>query len=264
MLFRDAVLSYCAALKSKGRFSVVGPPEAHDLLQWMGVECSEGGEDGRCYLDPSRSAPNAESVRLADASTLPSQSLSSYRREGLLGVTMFSALVRSSYGPQEPEYFPTQLELSIYFDPAELHSGPARWDEEYLQECQSFFFEELTPVELLEEVYYRLPGALRENGKAFSATLQGLVFLLAQQSEDLPGLSRFFHRLLSRDNSLPELRTLLQSVDRWEEPALVTAWDDLESAVREQLESQLLSDVPVEPASLLFACGRELLQWRAS
>ena len=264
MLFRDAVLTYCAALKSKGRFSVLGPPEALDLLQWMGVECGLSGEDGRSLVDPSRSQPKAESGRLADASGLPSQSLGSFRQEGFLGITMFSALVRSSYGPVEPGYFPTQLELSIYFDPSELHSGQARWDDEYLRECQSFFFEELTPVELLEEVYCRLPGALREKGKPFSATLQGLVFWLAQQSEDLPGLSSFFHRLLSPDNSVPKLRELLQRLERWEESALVTGWENLDPLAKEQVESKLLSDVPVEPASLLFACGPDLLQWRAS
>lgn len=250
VFFRDATLAYCAARREGVPFHLNAPEEALELARWLGLEF-EVGEEGRTLTVP------------ADSSTLPNKPLASFREEGFLGQTLFSALVRSSYGPDEEGYFPTKSELGFYFDEALLLSGSARWDEEYLQECQQFFFEELTPAELLEESLKRLPPEMRERAAPFQNELLGVAFLLGEQSSSLQPLSGFFRALL---NSRKEeaFRPVLHSVERWDADSLEGAWKRLDDSTRQNLQNSFLTSHPGgRPPQLLLALGRDLVEWKA-
>ena len=95
VLFRDAVLTYCASLKLKQRFVFSGSSEAADLMSWMKIEFEEGSESGRSYLDPSRISEQTTAQLLVPARDLPTTPLAWYREQGYLGTTLFAALVRS-------------------------------------------------------------------------------------------------------------------------------------------------------------------------
>ena len=260
IFFRDAVLTYCAALKLKLPFYFSGSAEARGLLRWMNVEFEEGSNSGRSYLDPSRGTEGTESRLLVSGQTLPSTPLGWYRDQGYLGTTMFSALVRSSYGPDEPGFFPTQSELGFYFSESKLLSEHARWDEGYLLECQSFFFEELTPAELVELIYSRLGSQARERGKPYIESLEGVAFLIGEQTETLVPLTKFFRELLVSTEPWPELQSILGRADEWSEETVQQAWEECERSV---YSTHLFESIPIEPALVLTACGPEILKWRA-
>jgi hypothetical protein len=260
ILFRDAVLTYCAALKLKLPFTFWGSPEAVGLVRWMNMKFEEGSESGRSYLDPSRESEAGERRLLVSGQNLPSTPLSWYRDQGYLGTTLFAALVRSSYGPDEPGFFPTQSELGFYFSESKLLSEQARWDDQYLSECQSFFFEELTPAELVEQVYSRLGDEARERGKPYTESLEGVAFLVGEQTETLVPLTEFFRGLLLSSEPWPELQFILTEVDEWNEEAVQQAWEGCE---RSPFSHHLFESIPVESPSVLTACGPELLGWRA-
>lgn len=254
VLFRDAVLTYCAALKEKKPFRLSGSPEALELMGWMNIEFEEGEGSGRSFLDPARS-PNGDARALASGQSFPITPLNWYREQGYLGTTLFSALVRSSYGPDEPGFFPTQSELGFYFSEDKLLRDGVRWDDEYLEECQLFFFEELTPSELVEHVYARLPREAREHGTPFIEALEGVAFLIGEQTENLGPLTEFFRGLLVSTAEWPGLKAVLQ-VKEWNEESVAAALSGAETP-------HWLADCPVEPQQILVACGPDLLRWRA-
>lgn len=249
--FRDAVLTYCAALKAKDDFYFSGSAEAGELLRWLGIHFKETSVE-------SESPPWSEGRSLARTAALPKTALADFRSRGYLGTTLFAALVRSSYGPDEPGFFPTQSELGFYFEESKLLSGEARWDEDYLEECQEFFFEELTPAELVDEVYALVPQAA-EGGEPHRESLEGVAFLIGEQTTTLLPLTRFFKEILVSNKPLPELSTLVKSVDGWTEEEVQGAW---ESCAPSEYAREVFSGLPIDAHVVLQACGPELLAWR--
>ena len=203
--------------------------------------------------------PWADGRTLASTETFPATSLAEFRSRGYLGTTLFAALVRSSYGPDEPGFYPTQSELGFYFEEAKLISGKARWDEDYLAESQEFFFEELTPAELVEEVYALVPQAA-EAGEPHRESLEGVAFLIGEQTETLLPLSRFFQELLVSNQPLPELKTLVGAVEGWSEEEVEQAW---ESCGPSDYAREVFCGLPIEAPVVLQACGPKLLGWRS-
>jgi hypothetical protein len=260
ILFRDAVLTYCAALKEKRPLVFSGTDVAAELLGWMRIDTEQSEERGRSFLDPSRGCEGEQSRTLVSGQNLPSTPLSWYRDQGYLGTTMFAALVRSSYGPDEPGFFPTQAELGFYFDEEKLVSDQVRWDEEYLEECQSFFFEELTPAELVEQAYSRLPGEARKRGEQHTESLEGVAFLIGEQTETLVPLTEFFRGLLLSSEPWPELKSILDGVEEWNEDAVQQVWSETDHS---RVTEKLFEQIPLEPHAVMLACGPELLRRRA-
>lgn len=255
--FRDAVLTYCAALKEKQPFHFQGSDEAGFLLSWLGVEYLSGTGEGRSYQDPSRA--NGGEVRLLPSGTkLPQTPLASFRDKGYLGTTLFAALVRSSYGPDEPGYFPTRSELGFYFEESALRRE-SRWDEDYLEECQDFFFEELTPAELVAEAFSLLGSEAAERGAPFREALEGVAFLIGEQTRTLLPLAQFFQQLLVSREPLPELREIASS-DDWSVERLEADWG---RGPLSEYGRRVFTEPAVKPHLVLQACGPELLRWRA-
>lgn len=250
--FRDAVLTYCAALREKEDFHFSGTAEAGRLLRWLGIRYKQAAEE-------SGSSPWSQARNLAETGALPTTALADFRDRGYLGTTLFAALVRSSYGPDEPGFFPTQSELGFYFEESKLLSGEARWDEDYLEECQEFFFEELTPAELVDEVYALVPQAA-DAGEPHRESLEGVAFLIGEQTETLLPLTRFFQELLVSVKPLPELRKLVESVDGWSEEEVERAW---EGCGPSDYAREVFSGLPIGAPVVLQACGPELLGWRS-
>lgn len=250
--FRDAVLTYCAALKEKEDFYFSGSIEARNLLRWLGVRFKEAAAG-------SKTSRWSEGRNLAGTGALPATALAEFRSLGYLGTTLFAALVRSSYGPDEPGFFPTQSELGFYFEESKLLSGEARWDEDYLEECQEFFFEELTPAELVDEVYALVPQAA-DAGESHRESLEGVAFLIGEQTKTLLPLARFFQELLVSVKPLPELGKLVESVDGWGEEEVEQAW---ESCAPSEYAREVFSGLPIEAPVVLQACGPKLLGWRS-
>lgn len=259
--FRDAVITYCAALRSKEPLYVTGPPEALDLLDWLGVSFEEGQPQGVSFVDPSRQVAS-EAVVLPSAEGLPSTALSEFREQGLLGTTLFAALVRSSYGPDEAGYFPTRSELGFYFDKSQLRAQ-VRWDQAYLEECQEFFFEELTPAELLQLATERSSG-VEELLERFGEPLLGVAFLVGEKTTTLEPLTRLMTALLSPTPTLSGLDGWVEGVKKWDREGVKEAWESADPAFRELLNRELLGTLPVDPDLILLACGHDLLSWRAA
>jgi hypothetical protein len=263
VLFRDAVLTYCAALRKKCSCHVQADGPARELLEWLGVPCEPGPKEGIAFVDPTRASHFPKSVMLAPGRDFPDTPLSEFRDRGYLGVTLFAALVRSSYGPDEPEYYPTQSELGFYFEEDGLLREAVRWDSEYLEECQAFFFEELTPAELLNLSLASLPDDLRTPRERFEAELLGVAFLIGEQGHSLRPLSKFLGQLLRPGTVTEELRAFLSSVSVWDQETVSEAWEALAGPSREALTESLLAPVEEQAEAVLLACGRDLLQWRA-
>jgi len=215
------------------------------------------------FVDPSRSAGFSDFVELVSARSLPETSLADFRSKGYLGVTLFAALVRSSYGPDEPGFFPTQSELGFYFDPTLLLTGQARWGEDYLEECQDFFFEELTPAELLGLSLSSLPNPVGEQHSRFQSELLGVAFLIGEQGRSLLPLTQFLDRLLGSRAGARELEAFVKSVSEWKRETVNAAWEKLSTADRSIIRQEVLGPVSGQAADVLLACGRELLEWRA-
>lgn len=249
--FRNAVLTYCQALRSKQPFHCRTNVESAKLLRWLGIEWVEVAIDQGL----------AESSFPQDP-PFPEDSLSSFRERGFLGSTLFAALIRSSYGPDEPGYFPTASELGFYYDEALLREQ-IRWDEEYLAECQEFFFEELTPAEMLEQATALLELNLQALKERFHDELLGVVFLIGEQETDLSNLSRFLGRLLQRGSCEAEFRKLVSGLNDWGPDSLRGAWISLDNSARTTLEESFFGSYCEQADDILVACGENLLRWRA-
>ena len=265
LLFRDAAITYAACRRQGETLRRQG--EEHDLalLDWLGLDGVTGEPSGIAYLDPSRTVAGVQVRPLPDGAALSALSLDAFRREGFVAEALFSALIRSSYGPYSPEFLPTRSELGFYFDDALLLDGPARWDEEYLRDCQAFFMEELTPAELVEKSLACLDWpqgrALSEPAARFSEQLHGVAFLLAAQLESLTPLARLLQRLLSQEMPAPGLGELLTAAgSRPSRQEWKAAWDGAE---RLPLASALCPDFVGQAEEILFTAGPDLLSWRA-
>lgn len=263
VLFRDAVVTYCAALRAKQAFHCDACEEAARLLSWLGVEFEPGSGKGTSYIDPSRAECYQNDIRLlVSGGELPSDSLSEFQKRGLLGTTLFAALVRSSYGPNEAGFFPTQSELGFYFEDSLLVSDGARWDEDYLADCQEFFFEELTPDELLRLAVESVDEA-GHSMVSYRSELKSVLFLIGEQEHSLRPLTKFLERLFQPQDKLPELERLLTAIPEWDREGISAAWGALEAPSRQAIKTNLLGDAQAEPTDILLACGRGLLEWRA-
>jgi hypothetical protein len=270
VLFRDAAVTYSACRRHDQALIVEAPAEAWDLLSWLGVEAGAGLPHGIAYLDPQRTPSEGVEARPLAAWNSGRLSLESFRQKGYLAETMFAALIRSSYGPDSLDFFPTRSELGFYFDDSLLLEGEARWNEDYLGVCQAFFMEELMPGELLAKSIGLLPAERRESllelSSRWEVELQGVTFLVASQLETLLPLARLLSGLLGlnsgRDGSRG-LKELVQSVQVWDQPGWTAAWNGQPAERRQALAAELCPEFAEQAEPILFTAGPDLLLWRA-
>ena len=268
LAFRDAAETYAACRRQDGDFRWQASPEAARLLAWLGLEGKAGEPSGIAYLDPSRSLPGAVQVRtLVSGEALAAHGLDRLRRDGIVAETVFAALIRSSYGPDGLDYFPTRSELGFYFDDALLLEGSARWDDEYLQACQAFFMEELMPAELVEKSLASLPWEVGDrlvaSAQRFAEELHGVTFLVVSELQSLRPLADLLHALLERSTAVNGLSSLLTAVgDDWTSDGWSRAWAALSEDVRGELTAALCPGFGDQAEAILFTAGPALLGWR--
>lgn len=273
--FRDAAITYAAARRAKAKLAIQASESARDLLSWLGIEEMEA--EGECqsrggaYVDATRKGTFSSQVstRLVAAwGDLPSPSLESFRQAGYVPETMFAALIRSSYGVDNGGFFPTRSELGFYFDDALLLEGNARWDDEYLEACQTFFMEELMPAELVAKSIAMLPperrASLTEIAVRWETELHAVTFLVCAELQRLAPLSRLVSGLLALNSPAPGLKELIQSVEMWDAAGWSAAWQGLAATQREALARELCPDFEEQAEAILFTAGPDLLLWRAS
>lgn len=269
LAFRDAAITYAACRRNDGLFTWQVGSRVEPLLDWLGLEGRPGNPEGICYLDPGRTAAAGLEVRaLADGAVFKELSLDSFRTEGMVAEAIFAALIRSSYGPDGLDYFPTRSELGFYFDDALLLQGQARWDQDYLQACQAFFMEELTPAELVEKSLASLPWDKQQRlqvvAERFSEELHGVTFLVVEDLRSLKPLARLLEGLLSPERFLPALRELLQSSSKeWSRETWADSWSTISGQSRSELERELCPGFAERTPDILFTAGPELLRWRS-
>ena len=262
ILYRDAVVTACAAARAGSVVRLCGETAKGDLLTWLGIPFEHGGEENPSFYDLIRKFPPGEGTLLLDGSELPSRTLEEYRAEGYLGVTLFAALLRSSYGGDENGFFPTLSEMASYYEPSQLRTEPLRWDEEYLVECQEYFFEELTPAELLEQSLSLLPANLREQSQSFESELLSLAFLIGEQVSTLRPLSLFLTGFLSREEPFPKLSEFLATVSDWTQDSVRQSWDNLICGPEPVPLPAFLAPFSHCVPEILAASGPKLLRWR--
>ncbi len=176
-------------------------------LDWLELPYRDSAADG---LAPPEglASPGGKTPLPSELARLPAlvdpagRSLDALRSEGYLSETVFAALIRANYGEASSDYFPTRMELSLTYDPGGLREGESRWDEGYLEECQRFFMEELTPSEALRKVGEELTGEAR---LAYDALLEeareeceGLVLLAVEAAPRLRPVVELLNRLAQR------------------------------------------------------------------
>lgn len=249
--FRDAALTFSRAFSLGETLYLDADPEATELAAWLGIAFETGTAGAASCIDESRrqSFPDRELTVLCDAGSLPTVSVAEYRKRGLLGETVFAALVRSSYGPDTPDYFPTRSELKVTFDEHPLREGAALWDEDYLQQCQEFFMEELTPTQLLSRVLQVFDSEkraqLEQALEPWESVLRSAIFLVGETSTSLAPLALFLERLL-KGEPIPG----------------VSLQDPLPPDQRGLLEQYLFVGFEELSEELIYALGPEFLGWR--
>lgn len=267
-LFRDAVITYSACRRARASLRIDASPEAAELLGWLGVEGVTGEVYGRSYLDAGRQAPVAvEVVKPLPRWEVKAPSLESFRRQGYLAETMFAALVRSSYGPEGPDFFPTRSELGFYFD-ERLLLDEVRWDQDYLRDCQAFFLEELMPAELvaksLDAVIPDKQVRLRELSDRFEEELHGVTFLVASELVTLSPLAVLIEALLTPGPATARWGDWLAALQPWDRSSWAAAWADLSEEQRQAAAAELCPGFTDRAEALLFTAGPRLLGWRAA
>lgn len=268
VLFRDAAITYAACRRQGGVLLLESSESARDLLEWLGIDGERSGPaEGIAYLDPARQSPEGLEIRSLPAWTRQTLSLESFRQQGYVAEAMFAALIRSSYGPDRLDFFPTRSELGFYFDDSLLLSGPARWDQEYLTLCQAFFMEELMPAELLEKSFALLPAprrhGLAQASRRWDPELRGVTFLVASELVSLLPLARLLEGLLALDAPVGGLKELVQGVETWERDSWSAAWQAQPEERRQRLAAALCPEFTEQAEPILYAAGPELLLWRA-
>lgn len=253
--FRDVVLTYSQALRHKRDFYCTANPQVQELLRWLGVEWREPSQADTSQVEGIFGLP--------DGAGLPVTPLQEFRQNGYLGRTLFAALVRSSYGPDEEGYFPTAAELGFYFEPRLLRAE-IRWDQEYLDECQRFFFEELTPAELLRDTLTLLPAEAESAAEPFAEELQGVLFLVGEEELGLKPLRALLEGLLVRTEGAGTLASFCRRIADWHGEEVERVWKELPQQEREELVRSVLGGRSQNAVEILTACGRRLLEWRAA
>ena len=266
--FRDAAVTYAACRRHGGRLFWQASPEAERLLSWLGLEGEVGPPEGLAYLDAGRTLPDSVTTRpLLSGESLSELSLDELRQSGVVAEAVFAALIRSSYGPDGLDYFPTSSELGFYFEDSLLLQDRLRWDDEDLQDCQAFFMEELMPSELLEKSLASLPWevgeALRHPAERFAEELHGVTFLVATGLENLRPLAELLQALLGKAASVDGLGELLQAVgDSWTPQAWRLAWAAQPEGLRAQMAETLCPGFIEQAEAILLSAGPALLSWR--
>lgn len=268
--FRDAALTYAAARREGRQLEVAANDEARELLEWLGIDslsAKESRPEGHgTYCDPSarQFADGIPKRYLPAWGDLSNPSLQGLREQGYVPEAVFAALVRSSYGPSTPEFYPTRSELGFLFEDSQI-LDQVRWDEEYLEAAQSFFMEELMPAELLEKSLAVLPSderlALEGAAEHWQEELHAITFLVSSGLERLTPLTGLLGALLTPSH-LPELSRLLEAVPSWTAEAWSTAWQGQEVSAREKLSQALCPGFSDQAEAILFAAGPALLKWR--
>jgi hypothetical protein len=269
LAYRDAAITYAASRRRQALLSIEAGPEAWDLLSWLGIEGVETvpASGSITYLDPSRSPAAGVQARALPAWGAWNLSLRWFREQGYVGEAIFAALIRSSYGPEAMDFFPTRSELGFYYDDSLLLSTPARWDQEYLDASQAFFMEELMPAELLEKALQVLPKqpreALERSAGDWMQELHGVTFLLASELRTLLPLSRLLRNLLTPEAPAPRLKELLEGLRVWDRAGWSSAWNAIPEPDRLALSQALCADFSAQAEAVLFTAGPSLLRWRA-
>lgn len=268
LAFRDAAVTYAACRRQDGEFHWQASSETERLLAWLGLEGKAGAPAGIAYLDRSRSLPETVQVKpLVSGEPFSTCCLDGFRRDGFVAEAMFAALIRSSYGPDGLDYFPTRSELGFYFDDDLLLQGSARWDDEYLQACQTFFLEELMPAELVEKSLASLPWETGDRlltlAQRFAEELQGVTFLVVSELESLRPLAELLQALLERSAPVDGLGSLLETVgEDWTSQGWSRAWAALTEDQRASLTVALCPGFGEQAEAILFTAGPSLLGWR--
>ena len=261
--FRDFCFQDCAALRAEKRWV----PDLTDIQRfychWLGLDPGKASASepvvGDSELLSKLSAPDG----------LPVQSLANFREKGYLGEALYAALIRSSYGSDRADFFPTRSELGFYFDLNEIRTESLRWDKEYLSACQKFFIEELTPEELVDRVFLLLEereielAGLRER---WEIELRGVAFLVGEEQQTLLPLVNLFFGLLGRKVGTPhqELGRLkpLLSLDPWSREAVEAELSGMSTEEQSTVLEGLGLEGPEQLVDILYACGPEFLAWR--
>lgn len=268
--FRDAAITYAAARRGGRSLEIAGSDQALELLSWLGIEklwATESRPEGYgTYCDPSarQFADGVPKRYLPAWGELSNPSLQDLREQGYVPEAVFAALVRSSYGPSTPEFYPTRSELGFLFEDGQI-LDQVRWDQEYLEAAQSFFMEELMPAELLEKSLAVLPSderlALEGAAEHWQEELHAITFLVCSGLERLTPLTGLLGALLTPSH-LPELSRLLEAVPSWTPEAWSAAWQGQEAATRDKLSHALCPGFPDQAEAILYAAGPALLKWR--
>jgi hypothetical protein len=96
-------------------------------------------------------------------------------------------------------------------------------------------------------------------GEPHRESLEGVAFLIGEQTRTLLPLARFFQELLVSVKPLPELSKLVESIDGWSEEEVERAWQGCGPS---EYARQVFSGLPIEAPVVLQACGPKLLGWR--
>ncbi len=264
-MFRDMVFAHCQAQSRNQPLLVDGAAEDLSLLEWLGVTFEVPPSTlGSCVSDSSGYQSGFDGA-LAAFTSVPPQPLANYRRQGLLGETLYACLIRSSYGPDEEDFFPTKLEMSLTFDENSLLKGNARWDQDYLLSCQRFFMEELTPAEILCKVRAEMTVEERERAaEAFEQwfeEFQGVALVLSELVENLLPMVGVFSRLVVRDD--PEvLSGFCEQFGDWSPVQIQECLKAMAPSRQRFLEDRLFPGFPEHTGILLAVLGPRYMSWR--
>lgn len=269
--FRDAVLTFAACRFYRGELAVKVSERACGHLNWLGLHdfSRVNNLKGLAYLDPSRRLEGASvmsGISLADGSRLPQSGLLDLRKRGYLAETVFASLVRSSYGPASATYFPTRSELGIYFDDKLILKDSARWSETYLDACQAFFLEELTPDELVSkslDYLFFTEGIIQDAYLGqWQEELRSVAFLAASELEGLLPLARLFKALLAVELPPGTPRLPKFTADSWDVGSWNSAWNSMPIKDRDVIADRLCPGLTGLAKDILYALGPTFLAWR--
>lgn len=272
--FRDAAFTYVAACRQGGELVITASDYDKELLAWLGIAErraeKERVEGYGAYIDPTAEGlpPDIPRRYLPSWGDNPKPSLVSLREQGFVAEAVFAALIRSSYGPESFDFFPTRSELGFYFEDSQI-LDTVRWDPEYLKAAQEFFMEELMPAELLAKALDVFPQEtrrqLQQRSQSFEEELHGVTFLVCSDLEMMAPLAKLLESLLT-PRAFPStvLKDLLATLDGWDRTAWSQGWSALQDKERLQLAEGLCPGFCDQAEAILFTAGPRLLQWWVS
>lgn len=273
VVYRDAVFTWAACTRAQGSLALWMSPSIGEDLAWLGVtgQLVDGPVRGaRTFRDPSRASIEGEGSFLHYSplwAKVASPSLQMLREEGFLAEAVFASLVRSSYGPDKSDFFPSRTELATYFDESKFKTGGGRWDALSLDQCQDFFLEELTPEELIRGAMECMAAIERQRLQPAVARwhreLSSVAFLLASELSRLSSLGQILNSLLTSSEPLEDLLSLLERVAAWCPDDFRMAWEQIPSAYREAFAQTFCPGFESHTREIFFTLGPAFLRWRA-